>query len=272
LAIAFGPIPGCAGGLLDQGSYDERTGGRLHVALAELGQIAGFAAYDLGDQGRAQRYYVTALRAAHTADDRAVGANILKFMAEQSAYVGRPQDALTLIDSALTGVRGSATAAQSALLHSWRAYAHAVLQDEPACLAAVSTARAHAERIEPESTPPWLYWLTAGDVTAHAGDTLLRLNRPERAEPLLESGSEAFAVDRHVGDQQHYLMRLATAQLRNNKLDGAAQTGHRALDLAERRSSPRSIDRVRSVCRDMKRHKAVPVVREFLERARELVA
>lgn len=67
-------------------------------------------------------------------------------------------------------------------------------------------------------------------------------------------------------------MRLATAQLRNNKLDRAAQTGHRALDLAERRSSPRSIDRVRSVCREMQRHQGVPVVRQFLERARELVA
>jgi transcriptional regulator with XRE-family HTH domain len=81
-------------GLLDRSSYDEVIGRRLHVALAELGQIAGFAAYDMGNQIHAQRYYLTALRAAHTADDRAIAGNILKFMAEQAAYVGRPQDAL----------------------------------------------------------------------------------------------------------------------------------------------------------------------------------
>jgi hypothetical protein len=118
---------------------------------------------------------------------------------------------------------------------------------------------------------PWLYWLRPGDITAHGGDTLLRLDRPERAEPLLETGIETLAADRHVGDQQHFLVRLATAQLRNDKLDGAAQTGHRALDLADRRSSPRGLGRVRSLCREMKPYTHVVEVREFLERARELV-
>src|SRR5262249_33147421 len=144
-------------------SYDENTGRQLHVMLAELGQIAGFAAYDLGNQGLAQRYYITALRAAHAADDRAVGAHVLRFMAEQSAEGGRPQDALILIQSAIAGVRGTATAAQTALLYSWKAYTHAVLRDESACLAASATARTHAERIEPEDTPPWLYWLHPED-------------------------------------------------------------------------------------------------------------
>src|SRR5262249_56682450 len=87
--------------LLDHASYDENTGRQLHVMLAELGQIAGFAAYDLGNQGLAQRYYITALRAAHAADDRAVGAHVLRFMAEQSPDGGRPQPALILIPSAL---------------------------------------------------------------------------------------------------------------------------------------------------------------------------
>jgi hypothetical protein len=158
------------------------------------------------------------------------------------------------------------------LLYSWRAYAHAVLQDEPACLTAISAARAHAERIEPDSTPPWLYWLSPAVITTHAGDTLLRLNRPDRAEPLLAGGSEAFAADQHLGYQQHILVRLATAQLRNNKLDGAAHTSHRALDLTDRRFSPRSREDVRALYRDMRPHKDVPVVREFLDRARELVA
>jgi hypothetical protein len=177
-----------------------------------------------------------------------------------------------LIDSALAGVRGSITAAQSALLHSWRAYASAVLHDETACLTAIAVAQAQAGEMEAANTPPWLYWLRPGDITAHAGDSLLRLGRPERAEPLLERGSDAFAADRHVGDQQHYLVRLATAQLRNNKLDGAVHTGNRALDLAQRRSSTRSLDRVQALCRDMAPRKDVTVVREFLERARGLVA
>ena len=62
--------------LLDQASYDEPTGRRFHVVLAELGQLCGWAAYDDDQQGLAQRYYVTALRAAHSGDDRPLGAHI----------------------------------------------------------------------------------------------------------------------------------------------------------------------------------------------------
>ena len=263
---------GWVAGLLDRSSYDEATGRRLHVALAELGQIAGFAAYDLGDQVRAQRYYLTALRAAHTADDRAVGANILKFMAEQAADAGRPHDALTLLDSALAGVRGSATAAQVALLHSWKAYAWSVLQDESACQKAISVARAQAEAMTPANTPPWLYWLRPNDITAQAGDSLLRLGRTEQAELLLERSSNAFPhAHQHLGDQQLYLLRLATAQLRRTNLDGAVDTGNRVLDLAERRSSPWSVGRLQRFCRELAAQQDVAVVRGFLERVRVVV-
>ncbi len=62
-------------GLLDRASYDERTGRALHVVLAELGQLCGWSAYDDGHHGLAQRYFVAGLRAAHTADDRPLGAH-----------------------------------------------------------------------------------------------------------------------------------------------------------------------------------------------------
>jgi transcriptional regulator with XRE-family HTH domain len=78
--------------LLDQASYDEPTGRKLHVALAELGQLAGWAAYDAGQQSLAQRYYVAGLRAAHSAHDRPLGAHILGSMAYQAARgAGRQQ-------------------------------------------------------------------------------------------------------------------------------------------------------------------------------------
>jgi hypothetical protein len=57
-------------GLLDRARYDEPTGRGLHVVLAELGQLCGWAAYDDGHHGLAQRYFVAGLRAAHSADDR----------------------------------------------------------------------------------------------------------------------------------------------------------------------------------------------------------
>jgi transcriptional regulator with XRE-family HTH domain len=93
-------------GLLDRAGYDERTGRALHVVLAELGQLCGWAAYDAGHHALAQRYYVTALRATHSADDRPLGAHVLSLMAEQAARQGQPAEAVTLIETALAGTRG----------------------------------------------------------------------------------------------------------------------------------------------------------------------
>lgn len=45
---------GVVADLLDQASYDDPTGRRLHVVLAELGQLCGWTAYDDGQQGLTQ--------------------------------------------------------------------------------------------------------------------------------------------------------------------------------------------------------------------------
>ena len=44
-------------GLLDQASYGERTGHKLYIALAELGQLAGWLAHDTAQPGLGQRYH-----------------------------------------------------------------------------------------------------------------------------------------------------------------------------------------------------------------------
>ncbi|HEU0128913.1 MAG TPA: helix-turn-helix transcriptional regulator, partial [Pseudonocardiaceae bacterium] len=98
-------------GLLDRAVYDERTGRALYILLGDLGQLAEWAAYDGGHHPLAQRYWITALRATHSADDRMLGAHILGDMAEQAARHGQPVEAVTLIDTAIAGTRGQHTPA-----------------------------------------------------------------------------------------------------------------------------------------------------------------
>ncbi len=135
-------------GLLDRASYDEPIGKMLYSILAELGQLAGWAAYDAGLYGLAQRYYIAALRAAHSADDRALGGFILGSMAEQSARQNRPAEAVTLIETAVAGTRGAQTPRLLAQLYNWQSYAFAVLEDTSSCNAAISRARRQAEKFE----------------------------------------------------------------------------------------------------------------------------
>jgi hypothetical protein len=262
---------GLVADLLDRASYDEPTGHRFHLVLAELGQFAGWAAYDAGQPGLAQRYYVAALRAAHTADDRLLDAHILSCMAEQAACEGSPAKAVTLIETALAGTRGVQVPRLRAELCIRQAFALATMHDASACTAAVSEARAH---VEPQDDDPlWLYWVSSADITAFAGNCLLQLGQAERAVPLLEEGSTLFG-ESFIRDQQLYSIHLADALARPGRqrdLDAAAGRGMSALHLAEGLDSHRNSGLLRDLCHRMKPHARVPAVGNFLDQARELM-
>jgi len=75
--------------LLEQHRYSEAVGRRLHATAGELLRLAGWLSFDSGHHPTAQRYWVSALHAAHAAGDRALGANILGFMSMQAYALGR---------------------------------------------------------------------------------------------------------------------------------------------------------------------------------------
>ena len=259
-------------GLLDRASYDEPTGRALHVVLAELGQLCGWSAYDSEEHGLAQRYYIAALRAAHTADDRPFGAHILATMARQAASLGQPAEAVTFIETALAGVRGQATPALLAELYDRQAHAFAALRDTTACTAAIFQARAQAEQLKPDDDPSWLYWLDPAAITANAGTHLLELGQAEQAVALLDEGSAQFSASL-IRDRQIYLARQAEARTLPGKqrdLEAAAGLGMESLDLAEGLDSIRGLGRLRDLYLRMKPHNTVPAVRDFLERAQGL--
>ncbi|MCA1672161.1 MAG: helix-turn-helix domain-containing protein, partial [Actinobacteria bacterium] len=259
-------------GLLDEASYDDATGRKLHLALAELGQLAGWVCHDTGHHGLAQRYYIAGLRAAHAADDRLLGAHILGSMAYQTARQGQPAEAVTLIESAVAGTRGQQTPRLLAELRIRQAYAYAILKNRSACMSAISQARAHVEQPARADDPPYLYWVRPAEITSGAGDCLLQLGQADQAAVLIEQGIAMFDApfDR---DRQMYLTHLTDALARPGKqrdLDAAAATGIEAINLAQGLSSARSVARIRELSQQLQPHATVPAVREFLERAEGL--
>jgi len=259
-------------GLLDRASYGEHTGRSLYVMLAELGQLCGYSAFDVGEHGLAQRYYIAGLRAAHSADDRPFGAHILATMARQATCQGQPAEAVTFVETALAGTRGQATPALLAELYDRQAHAFAALGDTSACLAAISQARTQAEQLTPDDDPPWLYWLDPAAITANAGTCLLELGQAEQAVALLDDGMAQFSAS-FVRDRQIFLARQAEARTLPGKqrdLEAAAGLGLQSLDLAESLDSTRGAGRLRDLCLRMKPHNTVPAVRDFLERAQGL--
>ncbi|MGH3718773.1 MAG: helix-turn-helix domain-containing protein [Pseudonocardiaceae bacterium] len=263
---------GWVAGLLDQAIYDEQTGRALHVVLAELGQLCGWSAYDTGHHGLAQRFYVAALRAAHSADDRPLGGHILASMACQAIRLGRPADAVTLIDTALAGTRGRQTPALLAELHMRRAEASAGLRDTSAYTAAISQARTQVERLTPDGEPPWLYWVSPAGITGIAGLSLLQLGQSDHAVTMLTEGI-AQLDESFVRDRQFLVTHLASAHARPGKqhdLHVAAGLGMESLDLAESLDSATGLG-LGDLYHQLKSHAEVPAVRDFLERARGFV-
>jgi hypothetical protein len=240
-------------GLLRNGSYTEAVGRGLHTTLAELGQIAGNTARDSGDHGRSQRWYLTALRAAHTADDVPLGACVLEMMSSLAVDLDRLDDAATLIDTAVAGARGSAAANQRAVLNAYRAKIYALRGDKTEAAHSLAVARTDAERFDRAANPTWHYWLGPADITIRAGEAMILADRPADAESLLADGIASLPADRHLGDRQHFMLKLATAQAANHNLHAAVDTGQQAFDLFERRPSTRTGAKIMQFCRALPR-------------------
>lgn len=260
-------------GLLDQAVYDERTGRMLFVVLAELGQLCGWAAYDAGYHGLAQRYYVAALRATHSADDRPLGAHVLSSMAEQAARQGQPAEAVTLIETALAGMQGHLIPSLLAELYGRQAYAFATVGNVPDCAAVISKLNTQIERLAPDTGPSWLYWVNPANMTCEVGNALRQLGHTEQSAVVIENGIAMYDDSLLVG-QAGYLIALADVRARPGKqrdLDVAASHGMEAIKLTETLDSPRLTGLIRDLCHQMTPHARVPAVGDFLERARDLV-
>lgn len=165
--------------LLRHRSYTDSIGQRLHGNAGELMRLAGWLAFESGDHGLAQRYWATALRAAHTAGDRALGANIVGFMSCQAK--DRPgtqarQLAVTLADTAISGYPG-ASPRVAAILELRSAEALAGMGSDTECRRRIDNAFTRlASTPRSEGEPAWSYWMDLSQAHAQAGYCLWRLS------------------------------------------------------------------------------------------------
>jgi hypothetical protein len=97
--------------LVTRSSYSADVGRRLYSVIAEQARLASWLCFDTGRHGLAQHYTQMALRSAHSAEDRQVGANVLGFAALQAANNGDGVAAEAFSRTALAGGRGTLTPA-----------------------------------------------------------------------------------------------------------------------------------------------------------------
>ena len=259
--------------LLEQRSYTETVGRRLHATAGELMRLVGWLAFEIGNHAQAQRHWVAALHAAHAAGDRALGANIIGFMSEQARDLGQVREAVTLAETARAGYPG-ATPRVSVICDLRAAEAHAYDQTSTECRRALDSAFNRLSDAPTSSGEPgWCYWVDEAQVHAHAGSCYLRLQDWSRARrhyhAALRQQDPSYpreSVRRHI--------ELATVYLGQHQpeVDHAVTLATRAVDiLTTQVESARCVDLLAGFVGHLAPYRRRPAVREFTERAAPLL-
>ncbi|MFD1833139.1 sporulation protein [Streptomyces desertarenae] len=253
------------------GSYSDEVGRALFRATAELTRLAGWMAFDTGQQEAAQRYYIQALRLARAAADVPLGGYVLASMSLQATYRGFAEEGVDLAQAALERNRGLATARTLSFFHLVEARAHAKAGDPAACGAALSAAEGWLERSrDGDPDPSWLDFHSYDRLAADAAECYRDLRAPRQVRRFTE---QALSRPREEFVRSHGLRLVvsAVAELESGNLDAACAAGARAVEVAGRISSARTTEYVRDLLHRLEPYGDEPRVVELRERARPLL-
>lgn len=260
-----------AASLASTASYDPPTGRALFGVLAELSQLAGWVATDLGQQALGQRFLLAALRFAHAAADTELAAAIVSCLSYLALWMESPADAVKLIRMARQRSAGQASAVTAALLASREARAHAASGSAAECARALTDAVGLLDtRADTPAPPPsWAYWVTDAVLVADSGRSWLEAGLPGQAIPLLQDGLSLFG-DSQPRNRLLHSVSLAQAMLLTGQVDGAVQATAQALDLSAGRDSGRVRSRLAELRTALTESKAIQAA-ETADRITELI-
>ncbi|ONK13222.1 hypothetical protein STBA_39850 [Streptomyces sp. MP131-18] len=240
------------GALVRDGHHQNAISKRLLSALGEMGDLAGYMAFDAGEHGLAQRYWITALRAAQHAENTALAASILSNMSYQAATREHGRDAVELANAATRAAR-TAPAAVRASVASRLATAHAAAGEVQAFRAARDRAQDTLAEASPaaQPVPDWASFVSRSYLSSQSACALIQLGRTQMSEnrrvarALLEEGQTLLAPSMSStpsGFQRSGVLRtvwLALGYTASGELEEACLAGRVAAQRLSDVESPR---------------------------------
>ncbi len=219
---------------LDQG------GPRLAAAASEVAGLAGWLAFDQGDDQGARRAYEMAVRRAEQSGSEMLTAYMLGSMALWAAEAGHSNEALALVGTARCHMPRKPSLTTRAWMSAVEAMAHASAHRAEDAFAALKSAQ-RAVGGEPEW--PWVYPFDDAKLAGYQGAVATHVGRPDAAIPALRDAlnpGPSKARARTLAD-------LAMSQLAAGDLDRAAHAAGEAFALGSAMGSRRVVRRVRVV-------------------------
>jgi tetratricopeptide (TPR) repeat protein len=221
---------------------------RLHLALADLHNLAGWTSFDVGLYSPARRHFARALEQARAADDASLVANVLYRMGRLHLHRGLLKEALRFFQLGQIAAQDSGCELTVAVLCANEAWVYALLGDADQAFTSLGRARDEFTRADRSTAPAWVRFFGIADHYASAGVVYASL--PDATSAQLDQGVELLnqSLEQRGPDMARSrtfeLTTLATAYLRTGDRDCGEQAGREAVELAGAVRSVRTLDRL----------------------------
>lgn len=172
---------------LASGNYPARLEADFAATVAELGEVAGWLAFDAMHNEQARSLNLEALHLARLAGDTSMEMFVLGNMALLAQESGQPREALRTVQLM---ERTSLSPRMRVMTALRRARAGADLGDERA-LTLIRRAQSEVDASIHRTDPDWAWWVDHRELRVHEGGMWRAIGRPERAVDCYAEALEA---------------------------------------------------------------------------------
>jgi transcriptional regulator with XRE-family HTH domain/tetratricopeptide (TPR) repeat protein len=222
---------------------------RLHIALADLHNLAGWTSFDVGLIDSARNHFGRALELAKSGDSDELVANILYRMGRVYLHKEAPDDALKMFQLGQIAAQQSGSELAVAVICANQAWAYAMMGHEEQTMKLVGRTRDEFARSNHGEAADWVKFFNEDDVYSMIGTvhTVLAQKVDARhtkyAIPALTRAIDSYG-DEVARNKAFNLSSLATNHLLDGDIDHGAKVGVQAVDLAQHLKSKRVRDRL----------------------------
>ncbi|GGL20924.1 transcriptional regulator [Mangrovihabitans endophyticus] len=228
---------------------------QLHLAIADLHNLAGWTSFDVGLHRNARRHFSLALEQTKAAKNRSLAANILYRQGRVHLHLGSMNQALRFFQLGQIAGQDANDPLTVAMLHANLAWAHAIMGNDGQALSALGRAEDEFVRGE-DGLPAWVAFFGAADLSALTGMVHSLLPGDENAGKAVAglAASVQARNDATVRSTIFELTALATTKLHIGDLRGGTADGNRAVTLAGQVRSVRTLDRLGPLLKAAREH------------------
>ncbi|MBE8523049.1 helix-turn-helix transcriptional regulator [Amycolatopsis sp. H6(2020)] len=256
--------------MLNDASRQGAPRDELFAAAAELHQVAGWIAYDVGNPAEGQRHLRAALKLSQDVGDEALEAEMLAAMSHHAAFAVMDKHkafdefcgvAVDMAVAARQRAKRSGLVALQAETAVLEAHGHALQRNTSACFAALGEAERAFERFSPGSGPAWLSYFDSAYLSAKFAHTFRDLGRPVEAERFARRS--LGMSDGYDRGRLFNTALLASTLVEQGRVDEACAEATKAVQMSEEVRSIRGSAYLADVGRRLAPHSADRQVRRL---------